>query len=169
MANTMTKIATITAANSTTSSFTFSSIPQIYTDLLVKVSARSSYSGGSLDYIYIQPNNSNAVSRTRAYGNGANAYSDRSTGSALMGVPSAGGTANIFSNNEIYFSNYANTSSYKSFVYETVSETNATTAYVELCAGLYSSNSAITSLVLSFGGTYYLTGSELTLYGINNS
>lgn len=157
---------TIVVSGSSTSSITFSSIPQTYTDLVVKVSAQSSYNGGTLDYVYIAPNSAgSSCSATRIYGNGANAYSSRTTGYCLMGVPTVGGTANVFSNNEIYFSNYTS-SNYKSFVYDTTSEYNGSIEYNELCAGLYSSTSAITSLNLSFGGTYFSSGSKFSLYGI---
>ena len=177
MANTMTKIATQTITGSTTNSFIFSYIPQTYTDLVIKVSARSTYASTSNTlFMTTQDGGTNTYySQTYLYGNGSGAASSRNaTGGSEYGMqifetPGTSITSNVFNSVDIYIPNYATTTAFKQIIIDGVAENNATANYYNMLhANLWSSTSAITSLqfYLQFGTTYFVPGSKFTLYGI---
>jgi hypothetical protein len=140
-------------------------IPATYTDLYLVISARSNRSGNVADGFLIKPNNTTPTIRYIT-GDGTSAYS----GTNYSGiVPAATATASTFGNSAAYFPNYANTSNYKSFSVDDVSENNATAAYATLSANLYSSNSAITTIVVeSINAASFVEHSTFYLYGISN-
>jgi hypothetical protein len=149
------------------SSVTFSGIPQTgYTDLVIKMSARSNRNDGS-DWVRIDVNevNSNYTDR-KLLGDGTSASSQTNAGTIGFTIDASSSTASTFANSEIYIPNYAS-ANYKSFSIDTVSENNATGAYQVIVAGLWSSTSAITSLKLVPNyGTGFLQYSTFYLYGV---
>ena len=169
MATTFEAIATVTVGSGGAANITFSSIPQTYTDLLVKISARTNWSNAvNADGINIRPNGSTS-SRTaiRLYGSGSAAGSD--TNINPIAASNASSTASTFGNAEIYIPNYAGSTN-KSMSVDGVSETNATTTYGGFAAFLWSNSAAITSLELfPENGTLLNEHSTATLYGIKNS
>ena len=170
MANpTMTLIASNTVGSGGASSVTFSSIPQTYTDLILKFSLRyGDYS--SWNYAYIQLNSTAGAIKTIS-GNGSSAGSSNITTNLRIDfVPGTGQTSNTFSNAELYIPNYT-TSNAKSVSLDYVSENNATAAYSELGAGLFSTvTSAVTSISLLVDGSWnFAQYSTAYLYGISNS
>ena len=168
MANTYTLIEAKTLGSSS-ASVTFSSIPQTYTDLLLKVSVRGS--SGSFQSIRMTVNGATTnYSNRRLYGDGAGAYSDSSTPAWLIqtAVSSVSETANTFGNAEFYIPNYTD-SQYKSVSVDSVAETNATTAYAFLSTGLWSQTTAISSIGLSMSSGDFVQYSTFYLYGIKNS
>ena len=153
---------------------TFSSIPQTgYTDLVVKISARTNYSTVS-DYIYMSLNgNTSLNSYTMILGDGSSAASYSGSGATnATGIAAANGstaTANTFSNCEIYIPNYASSNA-KSATNEGVAENNATAGLIELQSYLNTGTSAITSITLTPGnGPKFVQYSTFYLYGISNS
>jgi hypothetical protein len=162
MAN-MIPISTVTVGSGGAATIDFVGIPQIYTDLVVKLSGRSSYSGAGNPSLYIKPNGSAASGERRVYGNGSTATSNTNLGGDW--ITSSAMTANTFSNSELYFPNYANTTTYKSFSVDNVMENNATQSQASLMAGIVNSNSAITSLSFATDGNF-TQYSTATLYGI---
>jgi hypothetical protein len=153
------------------SSVTFSNIPQTgYTDLLVKISARTNFAGAG-DYIYMSLNgNTSLNSYTMILGDGSSAASySGSGGTNATGISSANGataTANTFSNSEIYIPNYASSNA-KSASNEGVTENNATAANSELRFYLNTGTSAITSITLTAGnGPNFVQHSTFYLYGV---
>jgi hypothetical protein len=176
MANTYTLISSVTVGSGGASEITFSSIPNTYTDLLVKLSGRLSQTGGAYDGFNIKFNNttSNWSSRTLS-GNGSSASSGSETGtygSRFLGINIDGSTASTFGNLEVYIPNYAG-SSYKSVSSDSVTENNDTGAFIRLGAGLWSDTSAITSLTL-YNQDYtpsnaFAQYSTAYLYGISNA
>lgn len=167
MANeTMTKIKSITAAGGE-SYIEFLNIPQYYTDLKVVVSARSARtndaggSDGKLEFNGITTGYSAKILTAQ----GA-AYSNSVT-TLFFFSDSNNSTSNAFGNTEFYIPNYS-TSSYKAVSIDYVSETNASTAYSGLTAGLWSNNSPITSLRFTDNNGGFLANSTFTLYGIKN-
>jgi hypothetical protein len=168
MAATFTKIATVTVGAGGASSIDFSAISSSYTDLAIYVSARTSYSGIE-DYIKFQFNGSTAnLSARYLYGNGSSASSASVSDnySAIIGDTA---TANTFANSFFYLPNY-NSSNYKSFSVDSVGETNGTTVYSTLLAGLWSSTSAVTSIkIVPFQSGNFKQYTTATLYGIVNS
>ena len=168
MAATYEAIATVTVGSGGAGTVTFSSIPQTYTDLLIKVSARGDANFPNQSYeIRLNGSTSNASGR-RIYGNGASAASD--TTAYIEGV-GATATASTFSNDEIYIPNYTSSNN-KSVSIDNVSENNATTAYAVLEAFLWSNSAAVTSIdlvALNAGSQEFVQYSTFTLYGIKNS
>lgn len=139
-------------------------IPATYTDLMLVMSARTNRANVADGYL-IKPNNTSPTVRYIT-GDGSTAYS----GTDYSGIfPAANATASTFGNSVAYFPNYANTSYNKSFSVDDVSENNATAAYATLSANLYSSTSAITTIVIqSINSANIVEGSTFYLYGISN-
>lgn len=151
----------------TQASVTFSAIPSTYTDLLLVASARSSNNGNVFGQLIIAPNNG-SFSFTEVYGSGSAATPWRSTNGSGYGAAGSTATANTFGNHEIYIPNYAG-STYKPLGNTGVGETNATAAFMSINAGLYSSTTAISSLVITIDAGSIASGSRFDLYGIKNS
>lgn len=168
MATTYIAIATTTVGVSGAATITFSSIPQIYTDLLVKISTRSSSIDSSSGYYYDVTFNGTSSNRSGRYlqGNGTNIVSGSYT---LWGVnASSDFTSNTFSNGELYIPNYTSSNN-KSSMLDTVQENNATLSRLVFSAGLWSDSSAITSITFTAASGNFVQYSTATLYGIKNS
>jgi len=156
-----------------TASVTFSAIPATYTDLVLKVSARSS-SGGRNAYFYVRPNSSTTNgSLTYIDSNGSTASSSRYTAPSdpWGGIISLSlDTANTFGSTEVYIPNYASSNA-KPFSAFSVEENNSATAGasgINAIANLWNNTAAITSLVLIPDGNF-VSGSSFYLYGISNA
>ena len=172
MATTYTLIdkAILTASQATVSFTGLGSFSSTYTDLLVKVSARSD---SSTTGINIQFNSSaTGYSMIRLYGTGSGSpASDTGGGSTFISntmINDSGYTANTFGNGEIYIPNFSS-SNHKSISVDGVSENNATTALMMLTAGLWSNTAAITSIQLTSNVGNFVSGSSFYLYGLKNS
>jgi hypothetical protein len=162
----------ITVGAAGASSVTFSGIPQTgYTDLVVKICARTEQSAVSQDLI-LQFNGDTGANYTtrRLEGNGTGAASDTATSGALYGsfmpMSAASATANTFGNGEAYIPNYTG-SALKSFSTDSVAETNATATKMAMCAALWNSTAAITSILIrSYAGNNLVQYSTFYLYGV---
>jgi len=168
MATTFTKIASVSVGLLGASSIDFTSIPSTYTDLVVKMSMRTTTAG--FRDLRLSLNGSTA-SFTNVYleANGSTAYSNTGAIRYLGTMPGTNVTASTFTNSELYFPNYAS-SNFKSYSLDATGENNATTNYQDLLAGLWSSTAAITSIQLTPEPTNTLAQySTATLYGINKS
>jgi hypothetical protein len=171
MANTYDLISSITVGSGGTSNMEFTSIPATYTDLLVKLSLRTSSS--SVDMIKITFNNTTAnYSYRMIYYNGGGLFSYNGSGQSFFEYQFANGTsttANTFSNGEFYISNYAGSTN-KPVSLTNVTEDNSSTAYITPMALLWSNSSAITSIKLVPNtGPNFLQYSTAYLYGIKNT
>ena len=169
MANTFVKIATVNASGSS-STIDFTSIPSTYTDLVVKISARST--SGAAVYAQVDMTfNGTSTNRTNRmlYGTGSAAASTNGT-NFTWEVNGAASTASTFANSEIYIPNYAGSTN-KSFSIDSVQETNATASYADLLAGLWASTAAINQITITMNATYvnFAQYSTATLYGISKS
>ena len=173
MANTLVLLENVTVGADGAASITFSNIPQTgYNDLVIKFSARSTQTGGYSDDINLNINGTASVLSDRLlYGTGATtastAYSAQ-TNIWVTSAPNASTTTSTFGNAEFYIPNYNSTTTYKSFSLDGVTENNATNALGSLTAGLYSSNSAITSIKLQLGSGSFVQYSTFSLYGVSN-
>ena len=163
MAN-MIPISTVTVGSGGVATISFTGIPQIYTDLLLKVSARESSTAG-LNFTF------NGV--TSGYNdielytnNGTSVASYSRTGNAgYWGIDnSSSTTANTFSNTELYIPNYTS-SNYKSGSLDGVAENNATASYLVMAAQLSTLTAPITSITIT-GASGFVQYSTATLYGI---
>jgi hypothetical protein len=170
MATTMNLIAKQTIGAGGAASVTFSSIPQTFTDLVVKVTGRSTASRASNGFLFdIRPNSSSAnMTRRSVYGDGSTATSSSGSDGHNMALNPSNYTANTFSSTDVYIPNYTS-SNFKSISTDTVSENNATEVLTLLGAMLWSNTAAITSLQFTPLGGSFTEFSEVTLYGISSS
>jgi len=169
MPNTFELISSYTATGSV-STISFTSIPATYTDLVILLSGRVDDTFGNPWYdTYLKVNSTAGTSRD-LYGTGNAAASGTDSEIRILGIPSSGATASVFSNVTIYIPNYASTTTYKSISIDSVSENNATGSMAQLAAGLYSSNTAISSLTIDpYSAANFVIYSTAYLYGIKNS
>jgi hypothetical protein len=172
MPNTFTKIASYTATSGV-SSFTFSSIPQTYTDLCLKISDQGSRAAFYTNTA-IKVNNTTGVydwKWVRNYAGTTGSFlATNDTDLAWYGTGS-GSNSSYFGNTEIYFPNYANSSYYKGALLENIVEQPSADCFWVVGAYLYKSTNPITSLVIYGSANNYTiqTGTTATLYGIKNS
>jgi hypothetical protein len=169
MPNTFIKIASVTVGAGSSASIDFTSIPQTYTDLVCKISARDNAVGAVNNIIFKVNGVTTSQSNRYLLGNGASTSSAADT-PVYFGSNGNGSTASTFSNIEVYMPNYASTTINKSLSIDAVTENNATTAFASIVAGLYAANTAITSIsITGNGGSSFLQYSTATLYGIKSS
>jgi len=164
MASTYEPIATGNATGSSPT-FTFSSIPSTYTDLVVVTQNRIANTG--LGFImYFNGSNTN-FSYTRILGNGTTASSYRD---AIQDITTTDSSASsgLFTTHIINIMNYANTTTYKTSLWRMNNATNTTTpTFVGAGVGLWRSTAAITSVTFyAANGAAIDAGSTFTLYGI---
>ena len=162
---------------SNTATITFSSIPQTYTDIVLRYSTRSTVADGSA------PSQNQAIRFNSD--TGANyklillAGSTPSTAESAITTTgtsifwnyatSPNATANTFSNGEIYIPNYTS-SNYKSASIDGVTENNSTTSNVNLTAALWNNTDAINTITITDTNSgSFVTNSTFYLYGIKNS
>ena len=166
-------ISTVTVGSGNAASIEFTSIPQIYTDLVLKVSARTENSSGPvMDSPFVDFNGSTSSQNSRYLftTDGTTASSGNDTRTYLaFGISRNTATANVFGNGELYIPNYTG-STYKSFSADGVAENNATAGALGFTTNLWSNTAAITSVRLTpSSGSNFLQYSSAWLYGIKNS
>ena len=165
MATTFFKIASVTVGSGGAASIDLTSIPSTYTDLCIKISSRGI--NNPFFSINFNGSGSNLANKQVLSEAGTIVNLNRTDGFIGYGNVNPNATANTFSNNEIWISNYAGNTN-KSFSVDWTSENNSTSAdfYLGFTGGLWSNTAAITSVSL-FGD--FAQHSTATLYGINNS
>jgi hypothetical protein len=182
MADTYELIGSVAVGAGGAANITFSSIPQTYTDLLIKASTRTSYAGqgggssirDSLGFYFNGTSGGTSWSATTLYGipgivNGSGSGSGGALGTAGYGNGS-GNTTSSFGINEIYIPNYTSSNA-KVSISDGASESNNDNTGIQLAANLTSSTSAVSSITLISGnGSYdFAQYSTAYLYGIKNS
>jgi hypothetical protein len=163
--------------SSGTMTVTFSSIPQTYTDLLFKLSVRSSEGAFTNDQMRLRFNGSSATNYnfTLIRGDGSGAAlgdSDASNNAQMIAlVNTSASKVSTFSNVDIYIPNYTNASNQQQIGAMTVMENDTTTAYITTTAGRYANNAAISSVSFLFPvfNSDFLQYSSFYLYGISNA
>jgi hypothetical protein len=168
MATTFEAIATVTVGSGGAANIEFTSIPGTYTDLVVKVSGRSTSTSTGADITF--NNNSTSYTNRRLYGTGSSTGSDTNSTTFVSNtmIVDSSYTANTFGNGEFYIPNYTSSNN-KSVSVDGVTENNSSTALMMFTASLWSNSAAITSIKITpvLGSlTQYSTA---TLYGIKNS
>lgn len=162
--STYTPIAT-TTLGSGVSSYTFSSIPSIYTDLVLISNASSTNASYGLRARFNGDTGSN-YSSTRLLGNGSAASSSRETSVTgfVFNGNGYGGANNLNTNTILQVQNYSNTTTFKTALMRENYATSAVTALV----ALWRSTAAINSITIyNEGGAIDITsGATLTLYGL---
>jgi len=163
MASTYTPIAT-TTLGSAAASYTFSSISSIYTDLVL---VANGYITTSAQGIRIQFNGDTGTnySNTTLSGTGSVAESARDTSGTnarLTYDASWSTTTSDYAQINVSIMNYANTTTYKTFI----SRANRATSGVDALVGLWRSTSAITSITVFPAANNFVAGTTFSLYGI---
>jgi len=171
-------IKTITVSGTSTGSMTFSSIPQTFQHLQVRISARMISSQNEPYDLTMTVNGANPTQFSYHYmkGNGFACFSTGATSDNVFRfancVATGSHTANMFSGHIIDIYDYANTSKFKTAKGHSGVKSNSTgspeNGQILIQSSLWSSTSAITSLdVFSFGN--FAAGTTATLYGITSS
>lgn len=165
---TMTKLATVTVGAGGSSSVSFSSIPQTYTDLSLLISSRNTNNDGS-DNMLISLNGSSSNFSGRYLFTNTNGTLNSGTDTTPAGAYNGGNTtASTFSNVSVYFPNYTS-ANYKSFSVDSVAENNGTQSNLYFDAKLWSSTEAITSMSFTCTSGNFAQHTTFTLYGIRNA
>jgi hypothetical protein len=165
MPNTFELIASSTVGAGGASTITFSSIPSTYTDLVLRLSTRTSDSVGAANMT--MSINGSSANQTNKYlfGNGTSASSGSGT-NWDAGIQGSTFTSNTFTITDIYIPNYAGTTN-KSASLEYATENNATTSSLVMEALLWSNTAAITSLSVAYSNIVQY--STAYLYGVKNA
>lgn len=179
MTSTYEKIAT-TTLTSGQSSITFSSISGSYTDLVLVINGGITDAGFDFG-VRINSDTGSNYSSTALYGNSSSAASSRYSNMTVGQISTDMQGGHIFNTHIINFQNYANTTTYKTWVgrssanYSASGSGATTVPHIGSVVGLWRSTSAITSISISesgFGGSgtfaygNTLSGTIMTLYGI---
>jgi hypothetical protein len=161
-ANTYEPIAT-TTLTSASSSVTFGSIPQTYTDLILIISAASTVVQDPL--IRLNSDSGTNYSYTTLTGNGATASSARATNQTAMSQNYFGSDSTTLGENArvMQFLNYSNTTTFKTMFARGGRGNTDGLAFV---VNLWRSTAAITSITSVTNSGNYIVGSTFTLYGI---
>jgi hypothetical protein len=165
MASTLVALQTVTVGAGGAATVSFTSIPQTYTDLVIKVSARTT-TGGVDAGTYLYFNGTVVGTARKLGGTGSVAFSD--TGANIIDQGN-GATTNTYGNFEVYVPNYTGYG-LKSVSVDGVTETNATTVYMNMLA-LISTNITAGLIPVSTLGFTPIAGtfmqySTFTLYGV---
>ena len=171
MPNTYTLIASSTVGSGGSAQIEFASISSAYTDLVIKISARSTATGGAYDRYGTFQFNSSTSDRSfrRLYGYGTTTGSDNGTWGYAFSMSGTTGTASTFCNAELYIPNYAGSTN-KSFSQDGVSEQNSSTLnWLDMNANLWSNTAAITNIKLTPDTGNFAEFSTFYLYGIVKS
>jgi hypothetical protein len=157
--STYTPIATTTLGSSA-ASYTFSSIPSTYTDLILIGFIKDVRNANGTDItIRVNGDTASNYSWTFMQGSGSTATSSRGSSQTIMwaGI----GTGVNYAPSIYHFNNYANTNTYKTLIARNDEANSATRAGI----GMWRSTSAINSITV-IGEQGLNTGTTLTLYGI---
>lgn len=173
MPSTYTLISSATVGSGGAASIDFTSIPQTYTDLVVRMSLRST---GDVVNTSIRFNGSTSgYTMTYLTGDGSSASSGTTSGFTYFltyGINASSYTSNTFASTELYIPNYTGSTN-KPMSMNASTENNATTAFTSAVAHLWSNTAAITSVGISaypWGGLNNIAqGSTAYLYGISKS
>jgi len=146
-----------------TSSITFSSIPQTYTDLVMVINTKQTATPNRWTTIRLNSDTGTNYSYTSLEGSGSAASSYRESNQTRGATNFKTSTAN-WGQNTIHFQNYSNSTTYKTWVSRGDAADTGPCAIV----GLWRSTSAVTSILITLEGSgqNFDVGSTFSLYGI---
>jgi len=168
MAKTYEPIAT-TTLGSAQASYTFSSIPSTYTDLIIVASIKADSTTIATPALRFNGDTTSNYSATWLYGNGSTASSSRGSNATYLytGDYVAGVESTNFATFISHIFNYANTTTYKT-VLSRNNQINSADGETGATVGLWRKTPEAISTILytSTNGANYAAGSTFTLYGI---
>jgi len=145
------------------STYTFSSIPNNFTDLIFVINYDSATAGNQSLNMRFNGDTATNYSYTILRGSGSAAQSARgSTDDRIYCGSSSTGTTNIASTAIIQIQNYSNTTTYKTALIRD----NNPDYYVFANVGLWRSTAAITSVTFYQSSYNFINGSTFYLYGV---
>ena len=153
-------IATYTVPSPTTT-YTFSSIPSTYTDLVLVSNFGLATAGNVLD-IRFNSDTGNNYSYTVLDGNGTVAESVRGSNVSYIPLDYVAATNDLNSVSICNIQNYSNSTTNKTSVIRHSNASSGTDAIV----GLWRNTAAISSLIVFASSGNIIAGSTFTLYGI---
>lgn len=167
--NTYVALATTTLGSSS-ADITITGISQSYTDLVLVVSARSTYAAAEVAGFIRVGNGSidtgNNYSSTRLLGTGSSASSARATNVSRVvwdAIPGSTSASGNFCTTIISIQNYSNTTTYKTLLVRSNEPNN----YVEATVGTWRNTAAINQIrIYGDGAADLAAGSTVTIYGI---
>ena len=161
MAATYKLISSVTVSTAT-NTISFTSIPQTYTDLVIKASLRGSTATTTFA---VQVNGTTITSVIRLFGGGnftaADSFNEHYINPSDF-------TSNTFGNTDLYFPNYA-TSINKTYGVDSVGENDEVQAYMNFASNLTNITDPITSINLLRTSGNFVQYSTAYLYGISNA
>jgi hypothetical protein len=170
MANTYEKIQTVLVGSGGSSTVEFTSIPQTYNDLLLKISSRNDDSNvaGNMLVIFNSSSSTFSNSYLQASGSGTG---NGNVARMIGDMDTAAEQSGIFNNIDVYIPNYSSSSYPKTFFAEATTESVNTDAYKMLTSNRWDTNSAITSITIEnrTSGKVFVQHTRMVLYGIKNS
>jgi hypothetical protein len=170
--NTYTPIATYTVPSDTTTNITFSSIPQTYKHLLIKMQTRSTVNNEQWSFAPITSVGGTASNLSNFYTRFTlTASSDVQANSSMNFFYGNGPLAvsGAYGHLELYFADYASTSKYKTVHFHFHGGGDADNNFYHAHgAGLSSENTAVSTITFA-AGNGYAAGTNITLYGLSNS
>jgi hypothetical protein len=160
--STYTPIATTTFGSAATS-YTFTSIPSTYTDLVLVVQVTQTGGGNTL-YFVLNGDTGTNYSTTTLNANGTNASSSRASNQALgfLGGWNTGMSNTVPATVIAQFNNYSNSTTYKTCL----SKYGLSSAELNTSVSLWRSTAAVTSIQVKIDASSINTGTTMTLYGI---
>ena len=164
----MTLVSTVEVGSGGAATIDFTSIPASATDLLVLCSLRAN-TGANYRQAYIRFNGSSATDYSIKTLNGVSGVADSNSTSGATQIgyhfaTASFNTANTINNSSIYIPNYAGATN-KSVSVDSTTENNATVAWTNILAGLWSNTSAINQITLSLPGSgIFVEYSTASLY-----
>jgi hypothetical protein len=160
--------------SSPTNVFTFQNLSQVYTDLLIVATIRTTRAntdpGADLQVTF--NNDTGANYKVRGFeGNGNGAYGSSNFAVAngigyILNVSSFA-TTNTFGTWQMSIPNYTSSNT-KVCAMDSASETNGATSYMRVGTGFWNSTTAINRIDITDGNSSnFIAGSTVTIYGVN--
>ena len=143
------------------SSYTFTSIPQTYTDLILIINDVANTSTNQGVYLLYNNDSGSNYSRTALRANGSTASSFYQSNNPQLAL-AAGGSTNNPKPNIAHIMNYSNTTTYKT----TLSRGNDAGNGLDAMVHLWRNTAAITSIAIYENTGTFSTNATATLYGI---
>lgn len=140
----------------------FTNIPQIYTDLFLVISAKTSWTPDT--FVFVTPYINGSLNNTGKYLYGYNTtpYSANYGIGVALG---ANGVADTFAINTFHVADYASTTQHKAISIDGSTGGLGTSGATSFAANIYQSDTAITSFGVATSGNF-IEYSSATLYGI---
>lgn len=166
-------IATATGTGSS-NSITFSSIPQTYTHLQIRIFAKGANTGNGVGTGSAMVFNGDTTTtnywRHSVNGFGTGTSANNGNDNAFWDIiGSSSGLGSMYASNIIDILDYTNTNKRKVILNLLGEDTNGNGSRLGPLSGLWNNTSAITSITLQSGAGNFLTSTHIALYGIKGN